>query len=408
MNRKLALTSMLIATILAAVVAISQAIMMPATNGETPASATQPASGGHVAALEKQAARWSKTVNGLQARLTLKRSHVYQGTTIISTHLHLRNVSGVRRPMKINWGDRNRAFRPAVVDEKGKVLRGGVSIYSDRRVVLGEIVLPHEAVRVFDITQNGFGVLDKAGVIDLGSRHSWVFERDGKDYYLQAVIEVPAGKAVANDDTFAWHGRIEIPPVMVPLKPVPVDPVRAAELIRKLGSEMLSSDGTVSGKARRALSLIEDERVIPWYVKAINTRKSYLKYAALDQLRRFNSDQALVGLKKGMTTQGRDIENLKPHAYAVKSAEGIRRFAAYALRRSPHPGAKQFLLSQWKDPSSSVRHSVVRTLGKMDSAESLRMLEQMSKDSDEGVRKEALRYLKLRTTQPAPTTQPAR
>jgi HEAT repeat protein len=71
-----------------------------------------------------------------------------------------------------------------------------------------------------------------------------------------------------------------------------------------------------------------------------------------------------------------------------------------ALSRSPHPEATKLLLSLWQDPYYAVRIDVLHALGKMDSAESLELLRKMSTDTNETVRNEALRYLKLRMEKP--------
>jgi hypothetical protein len=48
-------------------------------------------------------ATWSNAVNGLQARIALKRTSVFNGTPVISSFLELRNVSRVMNPMNVAW-----------------------------------------------------------------------------------------------------------------------------------------------------------------------------------------------------------------------------------------------------------------------------------------------------------------
>ena len=175
---------------------------------------------------------------------------------------------------------------------------------------------------------------------------------------------------------------------------------KPGELIQQLGKKLLATNWAVSEEAVRTLSLIDDPRVIPWYVKALDTNRYYLKYAALDRLARFPGDTALEGLKKGMKTQGADIGNCSTPEVAARMADNIRHYAACALSRSPHPEAKKLLLGMWDDPYSGVRVTVLHALGKMNSVESLALLRKMTQDPDEGVRSEALRYLRLRTEKP--------
>ncbi len=346
-----------------------------------------------------EGATWSQTVNGLQARITLKRSAVSNGTPIISTYLELRNVSNSATPMRLAWAREKMKFR--VIDADGRELPLAMGCGNWRSLGTQNLVIPNRGTLSFDISSRGLGIPgDQAGLIDLGSTYNWVFKHGGKDYYLRAVLEIPKNKN-DKDDRNWWHGKIEIPPVKVPLKPEPVDPAKLGDLIRQLGGKMLATNSNVSEKAVRALSLIDDERVIPWYLKAMDTNRYGLKFAALDRLSRFNSDEALRGLKKGMTTRGADIGNCTTDAVAAQAAGGIRHSAACALSRSPHPEARKMLLSLWNDPSRAVRMTVLHELGRMDSAKSLNLLKKMSKDPDKDVRKEALRYLKLRETHPA-------
>jgi hypothetical protein len=184
------------------------------------------------------------------------------------------------------------------------------------------------------------------------------------------------------------------------LKIVPLDRKRMGELIETLGKAMLGSD-TASAEATWSLASIEDERVIPPFNKAMETDSYGFKFAALDALAKFRSDEALRGLKKGMTTQSADlIAHCTTEEVARQSAANIRHAAAVALSKSPHPKAKGLLLSMWNDPYSGVRITVLHALGKMDTPESLALLTKMSQDSDNVVRDEALRYLRLRSKKP--------
>jgi hypothetical protein len=186
--------------------------------------------------------------------------------------------------------------------------------------------------------------------------------------------------------------------VTTPLKIVPTDQIRMGELIEALGKRMLARNSDASDEATRSLAWIEDERVIPLFNKAVATDNYSLRFAALDALAKFNSDDALRGIKTGLATQASDMRaHATNDALAGQLADNIRHSAAVALSRSPHPEATKLLLSLWQDPYYAVRIDVLHALGKMDSAESLELLRKMSTDTNETVRNEALRYLKLRT-----------
>lgn len=341
------------------------------------------------------AAPWSEPVNGLRARMTMKRSEVFNGTPMIATYLELQNVSDVGNPMNVAWRRERMDFR--VVDADGRELPKAMGPYSGGGFHVHDLVLPYDSRLSFNISCRGLGVpADKAALIDLGPPNCWIIERDGKDYYLEASFEIPQSKRDREDPTRPWHGRIELPRVQIPLEAPQRDQARIGGLVQELGARMLGKDATASERAVRSLSMIEDDRVIPWYLKAMDTNSYSLKFAALDRLARFKSDEALRGLKIGMTTRGADIGSCTTDAVAAQMAENIRHAAAGALSRSPHPDAKRLLLSMWNDPSPAVRITVLHALGKMDSQESLELLKRMTEDPDESVRKEAQRYLKLR------------
>lgn len=186
--------------------------------------------------------------------------------------------------------------------------------------------------------------------------------------------------------------------VSTQLKVVPTDQKRLGELIEALGDRMLDRNSQASDEATRSLAWIDDERVIPFFNKAVATDNYSLRFAALDALAKFKCDDALRGIKTGLATQASDMRaHATNDALAGQLADNIRHSAAVALSRSPNPDAAKLLLSLWQDPYYAVRIDVLHALGKMDSAESLDLLRKMSTDTNETVRNEALRYLKLRT-----------
>ena len=320
---------------------------------------------------------WSQPVKGLRARIVLKWREVCNGTPIIAPFLELQNVSNTMNPMKLAWCREKMKFR--VVDAQGHEPPPTGSAHSGPVLDHLDLVLPCRGTLSFDTSMGGWGIHgNKAGQLE-----TVVFDRDDKDYYLHTVLEIPTSER--GEDKFArpWEGRIEIPPVLVPLKPVKMEPAKVEPLIQKLGRKMLATGWNGSEEAARALSLIDDLRVIPWYLKAIDMNNDDLKCRALDHLAKFRDNAALEGIKKGMNLQEDD---------------NIRHCAAWALFKSPHPEAKRLLVSMWNDPYYGVRNVVIHALEKMDSEESLTLLRKMSQeDPNEGQRNEALRCLKLRT-----------
>ena len=176
---------------------------------------------------------------------------------------------------------------------------------------------------------------------------------------------------------------------------------RMGVLIDALGARMLNADSDESDEAIRYLTAIEDERVVPFFNEAANSDSYGLRFAALHALAKFGSDDALQGIRKGMTTQASDmISTSTTEKVAGQLADNLRHASAVALSNSPHPEAKNLLLSMWDDPYYGVRIDVLHGLGTMDTPESLQMLRNMADDANEIVRNEALRYLKLRSKPP--------
>lgn len=349
----------------------------------------------------EDAQAWSEASNGLRARLSMRRSHVFNGTGMVTTYVELDNVSDIGTPILVTIQRDGTTFR--VTDTDGRdvpMMRSGG--FSGPDFGAPELVLPYDCSIRFRTGPRGWGVPpDWAALVDLGPSFAWVLPKDGKAYYLQAVLEIAEVKEDRSERGIRWHGRLELPRVRIPTEPDPVDPATLGPLIEEWGTKMLSKDYRVSKPAMRELSLIADPRVIPWYVKAMKTDRYDLKFNALDQLSRLDGDDALEGLKIGMGTQGDDIGNCTKPEIAAGSAKNIRNSAAIALARSPHPQAKELLLSMEEDPATAVRLTVLQTAARMETPAALALLQRRTQDSDETVRGEAVRLLKLRASSSA-------
>jgi HEAT repeat protein len=164
-----------------------------------------------------------------------------------------------------------------------------------------------------------------------------------------------------------------------------------------LGKRLLDKDSRVAEEAERALSLIDDPAVIPWYIRALDSNRYHMKFRAIDQLGRFDSDEAFDALKKSLTTQPSDFGDTASPSVAPDLVHNIRVAAVQRLSRCPHRDAKKYVLSLWNDPDPSVRIDVLHLLGKMGTPEALQLLKKMSTDGNELVRSEAARYLKLQS-----------
>ena len=163
---------------------------------------------------------------------------------------------------------------------------------------------------------------------------------------------------------------------------------------------MLEYGSDASDEAMDALSLIDDPRVVPWYLKAVATDRYSLKMNALDRLAHLEGDDAFGGLKIGMATQGKDVGHCSTPELAASLANNIRLAAVHALSRTSHPDAKGLLKNMTTDPDDGVRMTAMQALARTESAESLDLLQKMSKDPSESVRREASRFLEQRAAKP--------
>lgn len=176
---------------------------------------------------------------------------------------------------------------------------------------------------------------------------------------------------------------------------VPQDREKMGQLITALGDTMLGMQSDTAEPAALMLSYIQDERVVPCFVRALKTRSYEKKFTALRALARFRNEAAFQALKKGMETKAEDIGSATTWKVATQLAKNIRHTAAAALARCPHPGAIPFMLSKRNDPSEAVRITILHVLGKMKPEDAIPILQEMSHDNSKRVSEEAKRYLRL-------------
>ena len=340
-------------------------------------------------------AGWSEVSNGLRARLFMRRSHVSNGTGVIVTQVELSNVREVRNPMVVNLDE---SITYGVTDADGRVVATAGLPFNGGTFDKLDLVLPFDSSTRFRVGPCGCGIPgDQAALVDLGPKFSWSLPRDGKDYYLGAVLEIARPKELDRNARWPrWDGRVVLPRVRIPTEPEPFDPATLGPLIDELGAKMFGENWDAAEAAARRMSLIDDPRVIPWYVKAVKTKSYDLKSHALDRLSRVEGDAALEALKIAMTTKGDDIGNCTTADVAASRAANIRHAAAIALARSPHKQAKTLLFAMEEDAYMGVRLTVLQTAARMDTPESLALLKRRTQDADEMVRGEAVRLLELR------------
>ena len=340
-------------------------------------------------------ASWSEESNGLRGRLAMRRGYVFNGTGMVITHLELENVSDPGSAMTVDVKEEVLTFR--VTDAEGNDASKNWGAFSGFWAAAGKLTLPFDSSIRFRIGPCGWGVPgDQAALVDLGFEHGWAIPKDGKRYYLRGVLEI--GEERKRDEGYQrrWHGRLELPPVLIPTEPVPHDPATVGPLIEKLGAQMLSKNDRESEAAERELSLIDDPRVVPWYVKAVESDDYSLKFAGLDRLARLEGDEALAGLKIGAATTGEHFGSDTKESLAKDLAENIRHKAVNGLARSSHSQAREVLFTMLDDGSSSVRLAVLQSVAKLDTPEGWAALEKHVNDPDQTIRGEVERMLRDR------------
>lgn len=338
-------------------------------------------------------APWSKEVNGLQVRVELAPAEVFSGTLLVGSRLGLKNVQSVGSMMPVAWTRAKLTFR--VEDDQGKELHMGPSAYSGFVPAKRDLVLPFKGELSFEITDHGAGVGgDATAMLALGPHYMWAIPGDGRTYYLSGTLEI--AQVGTDPPWFGWYGKIDIPRVAIPTKAPSLDHAAAGKLIEEFGPVLLGKNSQESEEAARRLSLIADDRVVPWYVKALQTDNYELKSMAIDRLWRMKGDEALGALKMAMATQGKDIGNCTTPAVADSCAVNIRVAAAYGLGRREESDAKKWLLSMAGDPAPSVRIIVVQAAEHMTDAASLVVMKTLANDGDAMVRDEATLCLQRR------------
>jgi hypothetical protein len=326
---------------------------------------------------------WSKPVNQLQARVVLKRTAVSNGTTIIVPFLELRNTGA---PLLFKW--KSAAITLQVVDANGKEFpRNNTGAFDGGSLARVDVALPQQSDISFRLGSGGWGIpADKAGIVDMGINDAWLFDKADPDYSFKVTLEIPGKPGQRADDMTIWTGKIELAPVLIPLKAPARDPATLGKTIDDLGAKMLSGDTRIAEPAMNELSLIDDPRVIPWYAKAVATNNYGLRFNAVDRLSRFNDDAALAGLKIAMASKAGDVDN----------PDNIRLSAALALARSPHPDSKKLLMTMAHDPYHGVRVTVLHAMDQLNTPESLAVIRDLLNDPNDTVANEALRYMKMR------------
>ena len=342
---------------------------------------------------------WSDAVGGLQARIELRQDHVFAGTPILAVYLHLRNADPQGRPILFHWSPEQMKYR--VVDAAGKDVEWGTrgmaemgSWMYDRSA--HELLIPPRGTLSFDLAISGGNILrDQVAAIVLGegANCSWTLRKEDGPCTFYAVLGIPTPKDEAEavdrpDVRQYWHRWIECPGVPIPTELPRLPPAQAERLIAEWGTAMLHDNGVAGVEAEHKLSLVNDPRVVAWYVKAVGSGNPQVVREALDQLPRFDSDEALAGIERGLAARPEQFDDPREEVRA-QMADDVRGEAARALSRSRHPRAQRRLLGLWNDREADVRRAVLFDIRPLKTPESTELLKRMVNDADPHIRKMA-------------------
>ena len=120
------------------------------------------------------------------------------------------------------------------------------------------------------------------------------------------------------------------------LKVVAADPERMGKIIDRLAAEMLTPGIDARWPSKLLLS-IDDERVVPYFVKALETRSYSRKFDATCALAKYPTDEAVAALEKALSTTGHDVDNCTTFQIAETCARNVRIGAFNGLKMNEHP-----------------------------------------------------------------------
>jgi RNA polymerase sigma factor (sigma-70 family) len=229
--------------------------------------------------------------------------------------------------------------------------------------------------------------------------HWATFEKPGRyTFTIRRKLEL-----FPDDESDPFRSKAEVIDVTATatVTVVATDPVKLGKLITELGSKMFDrttvEQADQADEAQRILAAIEDERVIPYFAELAQKPHFASRLAACAPLGRFKNDEALEALKKLAGTTAEIRDSATTLEIAESSADNVRQAAVHAIAGSPHPKAMALLWTFADDRYYGVRLTVLHRAAELNTPEARAVIEKMTSDSNEAVRKEAIRYLKERS-----------
>lgn len=332
---------------------------------------------------------WSDEVAGLRGRLILTRASVTYGQARIQVDLELENLTNMARPRLFVWDEQD--LFATLLDAKGEPVPPGPEIRNMKVGGRDELLIPIQGSLRFTVSKFGASTPGVAKIVL--ARLIRGIPSASEAYVLSAVYHQPPPPFPPTPESRArWRGQLKLPAVRVPLTAPDLPDERVGELIASLGPIILQERESLRREALALLSLIEDERTIPWYVEATATDDRVLFSAAVRRLSVFDRDDSLAGIKRRMHASAEEFERSGGHPECAQSkAQAFRLSVVRALESSPHAGAADALWEMRDDANASVRLAVVQAFAGRGTLRAKEIVMASRDDADERIRREAKR-----------------
>lgn len=158
-------------------------------------------------------AGWSKTVNGLRARL-LVLDPLERNPRFCRVFIEFENVADVMGQKHIRFATRKLKLR--VTDQTGKDLAIATNPYDGFSPDWEAIALPYAGVVKFQISFPGLGynpATDKV-IVDVGAGAAWVIPQDDSIYFLSGTLSIAPEER--DHPPMDWSGVLDLPRVAIP------------------------------------------------------------------------------------------------------------------------------------------------------------------------------------------------
>lgn len=157
--------------------------------------------------------KWTKDVNGLQARLVMVEKPKRHGTRWLVPYLELRNVRNFPNAMNALDIDISvKRLKLEVVDAQGKPLPEQSAMRSGPAAALTNVILPYDSFMRISLEGKGWGISPNAPAVMATDGDIWHLTHAHKGrVFLRATLTGRKGQP----EWKVWTGELQIPQVRV-------------------------------------------------------------------------------------------------------------------------------------------------------------------------------------------------